>query len=423
MKNITEDFILYLWKFRLFALEEEEGITINDTGIRNLDAGPDFFNAKIRISKSLWVGNVEMHVYGEDWYRHKHQQDPSYNNVILHVVWDKPVKVHNQHGREIPTLVLKKRVFPHVLAQFHKLDLSLQAIPCGKSLKLLEEQQWKATLENYKILRLQQRAQELLELQELNKSDWEETLYIIVAKSFGFKVNALPFMMLARSVPLKWVRNHRHHLQELEALFLGGAGLLNTIHSDSYTAQLQANFRWLGKRYQLQPISMSLWKFSKMRPVNFPTLRIVQFCAFLHHNESLFSSFLHVSEKNDWANLFEGEPSAYWKDHYRPGVKADKPVPHRIGRDAITTILLNAIVPFLFVYGQFANKPMLVHYALEILATHPPENNRVIRIWQEFGKAPQNAGESQAMMELYHRNCVAKQCLNCSIGHQLMKRV
>lgn len=424
---MKEDFLHYIWQYRLFRPEDlvTTGglpVSILHPGSRNANAGPDFFNAKTVINQQPWAGNIEIHINGNEWYTHGHQHDPAYNNVILHVVLTNPVAVYNERGREIPTLVLEKRIPATVIDRYACLEVNKNPVACHQMVHEVPEAILTSMLSKALIHRMERKAAEVLQVFESNNRSWEQTCYEIIARNFGFQVNAQPFQQLARSLPVKILARYKQDIFILEALLFGQAGFLGeTMPRDGYTIQLQKEYRYLQHKHRLLPLSASIWKFSRMRPANFPTIRIAQFAALIHHSRAMFSSIIETDELEALSMLFGHAPSSYWQEHYKPGVSSiyRNKTP---GTGSNQSLVINTVVPLLFAYSLVRDEITFRERAISFLESLPPEANTVITRYRKAYFPLNNASDTQAVLELYRTWCSAKKCLHCTIGVHVLKQ-
>ncbi len=420
---ITEEFLYYIWQNRLIThhplkLQSGEEIEILHPGYRNFESGPDFFNARIRIDGIVWAGNVEIHTRSSDWYKHQHEGDLNYDNIILHVVEIADAGIFRQDGTAMPTLVIQDR-YPSSYRENY-LDL-IQGPACRRMLSGLPLFQRQQCLDRMLTEKLESRFEELNALYVQHEKKWPESFFQLLAKSFGFKVNAIPFELLAKTIPFSLFIRHRNNTEELEALLYGQSGLLPVASEEAYPERLKKHYRYLKHKYHLKGISPHLWKFGGLRPANFPTLRISQF-AMLHTGEDfLLDKIISAIEIHEVARILDIMASDYWYQHYRFGLSSES-YAKRLGKEAILTILINAIIPFLFFYGRKRHMPVLCDKALYWMEKCRPENNRIIREWQDFGWSAENAGQSQALLHLKKQYCDLKKCVNCGIGQYLLRQ-
>ncbi|MEF8809463.1 MAG: DUF2851 family protein [Bacteroidales bacterium] len=425
MEKVPEKFLHYLWKYRLFEEKklqttDGENIEVVDVGLPNTDSGPDFQNAKIKIGKTLWAGNVEIHINSADWYHHGHDSDKAYDNVILQVVLNNNQQVKRTTGENIPTTELK---FPQKLFKNYESLLKNEAwVPCEWTMHTVDPFIIDFWLSKLTIERLEDKSGDIEKELKENHNNWETTFYHKLARNFGFKVNSEPFELLAKSIPLKVVNKHKDSLFQLEALFFGQAGFLDqmVIH-DQYHQQLFKEYQYLKKKWHLKPMEKHLWKFARLRPGNFPTVRIAQFCALIHQSSRLFSHMLEKKELREMKTLFKAETSAYWHTHYRFSKETHKKQKN-LGDSAFHILVINTLVPFLFLYGQKHNKQAFKERALDFLLKLPPEKNSIISKWQKMGIDSFNAYYTQALLQLKNNYCDHKRCLDCQIGNALIKK-
>ena len=420
---MKESILHYVWQYKLFSqdkLQTTDGATVEiiDTGKRNVDAGPDFFNAKVRINDILWAGNVEIHTHSSDWNRHRHQTDKAYMNVILHVVGAVDTDTFNADGEKIPQLVLR---YPdHINRNYEQLLNEQKWIACADKIQNVPKiivESWKQAL---LAERLQQKTAAIAQLQDANLQHWEESFYVVLARSFGFGVNSQTFEGLAKSLPLSILAKHKDSLHEIEALLFGQSGLLaEKADGDQYATELRKTYDFLRKKYSLQPINGAQWKLLRLRPDNFPHIRIAQFSALIYSSSKLFSKIIEQPELTYLRTLFSCEPSVYWKMHYVFGRESKKKTKH-LGTKTIDVLLINTIVPFLFWYGEQKQLQTYKDKALELLEQLPPERNAVIDGWAALGLTSSSAYDTQALLQLKKMYCDDKKCLRCRIGHKVV---
>ncbi|HXH18652.1 MAG TPA: DUF2851 family protein [Chitinophagales bacterium] len=420
---MSEELLYYIWQHRLFDNDgllttSGESVTVVHPGIRNPDSGPDFTQAKVRINDDLLAGNIEIHVKTSDWNRHKHQLDRSYSNVILHVVFHDDVK--KSLPAAFPTLELKDKMNPQVLSRYRQLMNSSSWIPCEPQIGQVSSLYVTSGLQRILVERLEQKTKEVLELYHQNKNSWEATLYQITARNFGLKANADVFERLARTLPLSIIAKHKNSLLQIESLVFGQAGMLERAFREDYPNLLKKEYQFLRKKYSLQPLQVHLWKFMRLRPPSFPTVRLAQFSRLLYNSTHLFSKMLEAVNAKQIAGLFQSEPSDYWLNHYRfdvASVKREK----KPGEDFIHTLIINAVVPVMFIYGKSKGDRVLQEKALALLEQLPCEKNSVIAKWQSIGIRPRSAFDSQALLQLKKKYCSEKKCLHCFIGNKLLR--
>lgn len=422
---MTEEFLHHIWKFRLFdqlELKTTKGelVEIQKPGEHNFDAGPDFFNGKIKVGETLWAGNVEVHINSSDWKRHLHQNDKAYDNIILHVVNNADTVLHRSTGEEIPTLEIKSRINKKLYQNYLDFKSSNDWIPCEKQLASVPEFIINSTKDKLLLERLERKSKSILNSLELNNNNWEETFYQSLARNFGFKTNAEPFELLAKSIPSLILGKHKNSLFQLEALLFGQAGMLFEHFSEKYPQQLQNEYAFLKQKFKLQPIEKHLWKYLRLRPINFPSIRIAQFANLIFNSSHLFSKIMELENASELEKIMNVSASEYWESHFMLDRKSTKKTKH-LGGEAINNIIINTIVPFLFVYGKQKDDEKYITRALQFLEQTAGEGNSIIQKWNNTGVSTKTAHSTQALLQLKNEYCNHKKCLNCSIGNYLLK--
>jgi hypothetical protein len=422
---MREDFLHYLWRTRRFNLEnlkttKGEAIVIQNFGEHNPNAGPDFLNATIRIGDMIWAGNVEMHVKASEWMQHGHQNDKAYNNVILHVVFEENEPILKENTEGVATLELRERIPEGIAQKYWSLMHNEHWIPCQQQFYTVSELTKTLWMERLLVERLEEKIEAIATSLDQNKMDWEETFYQFIARSFGAKVNAEPMEWLARSLPHRVLAKHKNNLFQVESLIFGQSGLLDKGFKDEYPTLLAKEHAFLSHKHQLTPIETVAWKFSKLRPPNFPTIRLAQLASLIHQSSHLFSKILERDSVEAIKQLFDVKISSYWHDHYTfdtPSVLR----PKTIGDDALNLIIINTIVPFLFYYGKLKKEDTIKDRAFAFLEQLKPESNNITDGWQRLGLEPQSAYNSQALIQLKNKYCDKKRCLECAIGNAIVK--
>jgi hypothetical protein len=422
-----EDFLHYIWKFRLFERKdlkttEGEFLEIYSAGLHNSDSGPDFQNARIKIGDTVWAGNVEVHLSSSDWKMHGHSTDGSYNNVILHVVYrdDQPLVLTD--GRRVPTLELEQRIPDDLYGRYHKLMFGEQVIiPCEASIGSIDGMTLQNWLTRVLVERMEKRSAAVFAALEVNRGDWEETFYQFLAANFGFKTNALPFELLAKSLPQNILAKHKNNPLQIEALIFGQAGFLEGEMKDEYPLKLKSEYAFLRQKYQLRPIDNHLWKFMRLRPANFPTVRLAQFAALIIQSNHLFSKLLDIKDVKALKALFsEARINPYWHTHYRFEAES-APSEKKMGDASVNILLLNTLALFLFSYGKHNQLQHFVSRSLQLLEFLPHEDNKIVEDFCNLGVKIKSAFESQALLELKNNYCNCKKCLQCGIGNKILK--
>jgi hypothetical protein len=424
---MQESFLHYIWQFQYFDKKDllttqGETLQVLRPGIHNTNAGPDFSDSKVRIGLMSWAGSVEIHISSSEWEAHRHHRDRAYDSVVLHVVWadDKPVKLSD--GSLLPTVVLKGRIDTQLLTRYRKLMGTSFVIPCARSFARIPDIIKLSMIERVLVERLEQKSDSVIELLGYNNNDWEETTYQLLAKNFGFKVNSQPFFQLARGIPYKNLGRHADNPKQVEAMVFGQAGFLDEVVNEPYHKLLRREYKMLSAKYQLQQskLKASQWKFLRLRPANFPTVRLSQFCALLCERKNIFSRVIELEDYPSGHRLFQADQSEYWKSNYtfRHGEKAEL---SRMGVSSIDNIIINTVAPLLVAYGRQHNDHIFLDRAQKILCDVPAENNRILRSWLALGVDVKNAFTSQGLIQLFNSYCVPRRCLDCAIGASLLK--
>lgn len=421
---MQEALLQYIWRNSYFDNKEyladtNEKIIVLHPGTLNHDGGPDFTNAKIRIDGTIWVGNVEIHLRSSDWERHKHNTNPSYNNVILHVAQNLDSECFNSSNRKIPSI----SIIPDagIIEKYQSMINNEDLISCSISLPTLDKSLIKFWLSSLAIERLQEKTKSIIYLLRITNNNWEEAFYIAIAKSFGLKVNEVPFEILAKSTPLKIISKSINNLYQIEALLFGQAGFLEDNFKDEYPRQLKKEYAFLKKKFQLKAMDKHLWKFLRLRPSNFPTIRIAEFSSLLYNSRNLFSKTLQCDNPLEIYDLYSSRASEYWTNHYTFGNESPTKL-KSIGRKTIDSIVVNTIVPFVFVYADYKNMEEYKAKIINLLEQIHPENNRIIKIWNKLEVRCRHAADSQALLQLTNCYCSRKRCLECQIGNLILKQ-
>lgn len=415
---MNENFLAFIWKHRLYHSPlftiDGKRIDVLSPGIENPDAGPDFFNAQVRIEQMTWVGNVEIHNKASDWYSHKHQTDPAFNNTVLHVVYDSNRNVMTNVGYTVPQLELRSFLAKDPVESYQKMMETLHWIPCEYGICDLDDIIVEKMLERCLLERFEDKTAYVEEILGRWNGDWMQAFFILLARAFGTRVNATAFELMAQATPVSLVLKNADNLNALEALLFGQAGMLSEQFNDDYPQNLYKEYHYMKHKYNLTTIPYSCWKFMRIRPTGFPTVRISQLAAFYNKNHKQLSSFLSSPSTDFLLEALKVKASCYWDDH----LKFDVPSNHSektIGKDTINGLIINAVAPASFTYlrnsqpGKAASIP-------DILYNLPPENNNVIRKWNKIAPHAVSAGHTQAILQLKKNYCDEKKCLNCLIG-------
>lgn len=426
---MNEAFLQYIWQHKLLeeplVTTDGQPLKVMRSGDLNLDAGPDFFNAHISIGSLEWVGSVEVHIHSSDWNRHGHSDDKSYDNVVLHVVYEHDADIVMSNGRTPPTLELRGRIPGHVLAHYEALmnPPSTAEVPCAQWLKSVPPFTLHSWMERLTVERIERKTADVERLLNHANGSWTDCCYLVVARYFGGRTNAFAFEMLAKATPLGVVAKIKDDLFRVEALLFGQAGMLEQDFDDDYPLRLQTEYRYMRKAYNLTPIDGTWWKFFRLRPSVFPTLRISQFAALLHRSHGLFSQLLDNNDAALLRHSFEVEASAYWRDHYRFDRPSKAAHGVQTGEAMACNLIINAWVPLLFEYGVKHDDESLRERAYLLLQQLPPEDNNIVRMWKGLGVEADSAAQSQALIQLHNEYCGNKKCLNCHLGSRILRIV
>ncbi len=424
---MNEKLLQYIWQYQYYnkgslQTERQEAITIHFQGSINFNQGPDFLNATISIDNIKLSGNVELHVKSSDWNKHKHNTDKQYNNIILHVVWINDTIIYDIYNQPIPTLVLQNRV-PKLLLDKYALLTESPTIACqNNGLEKLSTIGWMAWKERLLAERLERKSAAILILLSETNNHWEATFWITLAANFGGTINGELFTAVAKSIDITILAKHKNQLVQLEALLLGQANLLNIETTNPYTLQLQKEYQFLKAKYKLQPTTI-LPKFLRMRPANFPTIRLAQLAALIHQSLHLFSIIKATNTAKELAALFKVIPSNYWLKHYQlTNEESNISKPKNIGKSTIDNLIINTISPIVFAYGLHLKEEKFKEKAIQWLQEVKPESNNIITQWQQLGKTVTNSFETQAIIELYKNYCLQRKCLQCAVGNAIFKQ-
>ncbi|MBS1615035.1 MAG: DUF2851 family protein [Bacteroidetes bacterium] len=419
---MQEALLQFIWQYNLYrpgTLRSTQGsvVEVQHPGTRNTDAGPDFSMARIKIGNTLLVGNVELHVRSSDWARHRHDEDAAYRHVILHVVFEDDGGFNYPN---IPLLELKDHIPDYVLERYSQLIQTTAPLPCAQALPCVKE----ITRSTWLNRMLVERWEEKLSLwdDELKQAsgDWYTLLWWRLAANFGFKINAAPFLMLAQSLPLR-ILLRQTSLMQVEALLFGQAGFLQGNFLDEYPRQLQKEYHYFQHKYELHPAQPGIWKFLRLRPANFPSIRIAQLAALVHQAPGFFHELSEHPSLKDTVNSLKVHASSYWDTHYRFDETPSRKTVKKLGTDAAQNIIINTLAPIRFLYAHTQGRAEESEKALQLLENLPAEDNRILRIWAAHGWLPRHAGESQALIQLYNRYCSNKRCLDCAVGLSIIR--
>lgn len=431
---MTERLLHFIWQFQYFnkselATTSGETIQIIFPGQYNTNQGPDFSDAKIKIEKTIWAGTVELHIKTSDWKKHNHQGDKNYNNVILHVVWEDdgsrngnrnsvPI-IETERSSVIPLLELKERIPKILLQRYEELMNSSSFIPCERSINTVKEIIWKSWKERLLAERLMRKAKAVEAYLQQSNFHWEETFWWLLARNFGIKVNADAFEAVARSIPVNVLGKHKNQVIQLEAILFGQAGLLGNKYKEDYPKLLWREYKFLKEKYKLKPVHQPI-HFLRMRPGNFPTIRLAQLAMLINDSSHLFSKIKeaqHVKEIKKW---FDVTANDYWHYHYRFD-ESSTFKKKNIGTAMIDNIIINTIAPVLFVYGSYHDEYKYKDKALKWLEQTAAESNSITKGFSKLNVDNKNAFDSQALIELKNEYCNEKRCLECGVGNAILR--
>jgi len=417
---MTERLLQYIWQFQHFNAKDlrttdGEALQVIHPGIYNTNQGPDFTDAKIKSGRTVWAGSIELHINTSDWKNHKHSSDSNYRNVILHVVWEDDVDLL----LPFPTLILQDKVSKILLSRYEELMNTGSFIPCEKNIQQVNDITWAAWKERLLVERLQSKTRYIFDLLQKNNNHWEETLWWLLAKNFGIRINSVAFEAIARSIPIAVLAKHKNQIHQAEALLFGQAGLLDKEFEEDYPRLLQREYRFLSKKYNLQKIKTKP-AFLRMRPSSFPTVRLAQLAMLVHDNLHLFSKIKEATRPGSVKELLSVTANDYWHYHYvfdeTSAFKKKKP-----GGQMISNILINTVVPILFAYGIHQNEGRYKDKALKWLEETTAEQNAITRGFSSLSLPNKTAFDSQAFIQLKNEYCDKRRCLDCAIGNKLLR--
>ncbi|XCF05607.1 DUF2851 family protein [Tamlana crocina] len=423
---MQEDFLHYIWKHRKFQIHSlsavsGESVGVVSVGQHNFNSGPDFFNAQLKIGEQLWAGNVEIHVKSSDWFLHNHEQDSAYDNVILHVVWEHDTEVFRKDNSPMATLQLKDYVERDILENFEKLfSKQNRWINCENELASVDDfilNHWK---ERLFFERLERKSNDIEGLLKTSKNNWEAVLFVMLAKNFGLKVNGEAFLSMARSIDFSIVRKTQSNLLALEALFFGQAGLLDADAESAYFNNLQNEYNFLKQKFKLDNQRVLAVQFFRLRPPNFPTIRLSQLANLYHGHQNLFSKVMEAERLEDFYKLFSVTVSGFWKNHFT-FQKASKPSEKKLTKSFIDLLVINTILPLKFSYnkhkGETASEAIV-----KIASGIGSEKNSIVEAFKNLKPMSESALDSQALIQLKTQYCDKNKCLQCAVGNQLLNK-
>ncbi len=422
---MREDFLHYLWKFKKFAFAKartttNQTITLKSVGQHNHGAGPDFFNARLLLNEQEWAGNVEIHLKSSDWYAHGHETDAAYDNVVLHVVWEHDIDIYRPDNTPLPTLQLKDYVTDAQLANYRSLFVQQDKrwIPCENTLAGVPTRIWDDWQERLYFERLEHKTERIQELLQTSKGDWEQVLFVMLSRNFGTKVNGEAFQSLADHIDFNVVRKCAQEPFRLEALLLGAGGLLPENSVDSYVLQLQGEYEFVVHKFQIKSDGVLPIHFFKLRPANFPTIRLSQLASLYHLVPGLFQLVMKENNLEKLYTIFNVTASAYWDTHFNFG-KSQKKRAKKITKSFIDLLLINTVIPLKFAYNQHLGKNTQEEI-LELVSQLKPEKNSIIQEYDNLKPKAVSAMQSQALIQLKSEYCAKRQCLQCAVGNWVL---
>lgn len=419
-----EQLLHYVWKHKIFPLKELKTTTgqqveVIDTGLANNDAGPDFFNAKLKLDGVLWIGNIEIHERSSDWFKHGHHADAGYNSVILHIASEIDTEISRSNGERIPQIQL---ICPEAVRTNYKELLETDSYPpCYRiipSLPPFTAHSWMTALQ---MERFEQKATLLNERLKRCQGNWEDAFFITLARNFGFGLNGDAFETWAHRLPFRAVDKHRNDLFQIEAIFFGQAGILEDSDGDGYYLRLKKEYTYLQHKFGLIPMDASLWRFLRLRPANFPHIRIAQLACLYHRAYGLLSRIMETETLQGVRDILKGGTSEYWLTHYTFGGSSPSR-PKTLSNTSLDLLIINTVVTFLYAYGLHKGNRVLCARAGSFLEELKAENNYITRMWEQCGMKASNAADSQALIQLKKEYCDKKKCLYCRIGYEYLKR-
>jgi len=421
---ISEKLLHYIWKNQWFSgkyLEtvQHQAISILNPGFPHHDAGPDFKQAIIKIDGITWAGNVEVHIYSSDWYKHQHQNDMKYNSVVLHVVYEHDREVFIEENTPLPTLELQPLLPSQLLLRYNQLTNALYTLPCQAYIKKVDPLAIQSFLVRLNHDRLHRKQIQIFETLNSFAKDWEQTMFYNLCQSFGFKTNAPAFEMLGKSLPFKILKKHADSHLQVTALVFGQAGMLEEELEDPYYQSLQNEYIYLKSKYKLIPIDAKCWNFLRLRPHNFPCIRLAQLGEIIFNHPDLFTEITTLGSPEYFQSIFIKKLNQYWDTHYHFG-KASNKNNKIMGEKSFHLLLINALIPFLYSYGIFTGDEKLQEFCMSLLELLPFEENHITKKYQQLGFPVKHACDSQALLELHHEYCEKKHCIECMIGQTIV---
>jgi hypothetical protein len=421
---ISEKLLHYICKNQWFNKKKlktvhKQSVSIINQGFLHQDAGPDFKQAIIKIDGVTWAGNIEIHIRSSDWYRHEHQNDMKYNSVILHVVYEHDQEVYIAQDTPLPTLELRDLLPSQLLLRYNQLMYAPHPHPCEAYLEKINLLTIHSFLTRLAFDRLTRKQTQIFEILHSFSEDWEQTFFYILCQSFGFKTNAPAFEMLGKALPYKILKKHTDAHLQVAALIFGQAGMLDEDLDDAYYQSLQNEYLYLKAKYRLIPIDVKCWNLLRLRPHNFPCIRLAQLGEVIYNHHNLFEKITTPQKVAYFQNILINKPNDYWKTHYYFG-KTSRESEKIMGESSFYLLLINALIPFLYSYGTFMGNEKLQEYSMQLLEVLPFEENHITKKYQQIGFCAKHASHSQALLELHYEYCEKKRCIDCGVGQRVV---
>jgi len=423
---MEEQLLHFIWHQRLFNSQSlittaGQAVEIIHPGIPNSDQGPDFLQARIRIGDQLWAGHVEIHIRSSAWYLHSHEVDPHYNTVILHVVWKEDQPVYTSGGFLIPCIELENRVDKTLLERYHHLMNNQEWIPCASALVTVNEVVRMSWLDRMMAERLEYKTKYVQSIMDRCNQHWEQTFFVMLARQLGAPANSNAMEELCLKIPWNIIRKHGDRIDQIESILFGTAGMLEKNRNDPYVAGLKQEFDFLKKKYHLPVMPGLHWKFMRMRPVHFPTIRIAQLAMIIHRFDHLVTLLEDKEEAETWIKRFLVQPyHSFWDTHYH--FTSESPVQiKQVGKNTAATLVINVVAPVMFLYGKCHGHMAMKDAAIRLLQQLPAEKNGIITQWLKCGWKIEDAGQTQGLLHLKKNYCDQHRCMHCAIGLQVLQ--
>jgi hypothetical protein len=417
---MKEQLLQFIWQFQYYNKNEllttaGESLQVIKPGTNNTNQGPDFLDGQILCGTTKLAGSIELHIKSSDWINHKHSADKNYGNVILHVVWENDKEL----GLNFPTLELKNRISNLMLEKYEQLMQAQKFIPCEQHIHKVNDITLLSWKERLLVERLQEKAAYVEKLLQQNNHHWEEVFWQMIARNFGVKLNTDAFEAIAKALPINVLAKHKNQQIQIEAMLLGLAGQLEQDFEEDYPKMLQREYKFLQQKYALKNIAIPVL-FLRMRPANFPTIRLSQLAALVHASSHLFSTIKDATNVAAVEKMFDIAANDYWHYHYT--FKEETAYKKKnLGKQMIQNIIVNAVLPVLYAYGWYNDKEQYKLKALQWAEQLLPEKNNITKGFEALGLANKNAYDSQALIQLKNKYCAIKKCLECAIGNKILK--